>query len=71
MPYASASGRSLQRAPHRTPCHLGLAVVAGKDERGDMTRQRGTLPPVVSAMSLLPGSPRTDAVFTAADDADR
>ncbi len=36
-----------------------------------MTRQRGTLPPVVSAMSLLPGSPRTDAVSTAADDADR
>ena len=36
-----------------------------------MTRQRGTLPPVVSAMSLLSGPPRTDAVVTAADDADR
>jgi hypothetical protein len=36
-----------------------------------MTRQRGTLPPVVSAVSFLPDPPRTDAVFTAADDADR
>jgi hypothetical protein len=36
-----------------------------------MTRQRGTLPPVVSAMSFLPAPPRADAVFTAADDANR
>lgn len=51
MPYASASGRSLERAPHRTPCRHGLAAAAGKDERGDMTRLRGALPPVVSVLS--------------------
>jgi hypothetical protein len=71
MPYASASGRSVYGRRTGCPADTAGRRCAGKDERGDMTRQRGTLPPVVSAMSFLPDPPRTDAVFTAADDADR
>ena len=75
MPYASASGRSLQRAPHRTPGHDGRPAAAGKDERGDMTRLRGARPPVVSAMRLLTrqpvAAPRAGSVHAAVDDANQ
>jgi hypothetical protein len=53
------------------PGHDGRTTVAGKDERGDMTRLRGALPPVVSVMSPPTGRPRAGSVLPVADEADR
>ena len=57
MPYASASGRPVNGLRTGCPADDGRTAGAGKNERGDMTRLRGTLPPVVSAMRLLPVRP--------------
>ena len=74
MPYASASGGSANGLHAIRPDPVRESDV-GESERGDMTRLRGSLPPVVSvACALCPdatGAPRLLGAVVLPDDANR
>ena len=53
MPYASASGGAVYRAPHQATA-VPVVWSDGETERGDMTGVRATSPLVVIALGSRP-----------------